>query len=298
MKNIKNRTVAAVLVLSAFLIAGLVLAPQMFAQGGNGGGAGGSGFGGSGGDLTQDRDQDRDRIQDPATYTGDEPIQDRDQDMLRDQDWDRDRDRIQDLMIRIGDEPVQDQDQLRDRLRDQIEDPDQDRDRDRIRVSDSEGLQEVISIGREASDDVANGLDAEIRELSRNRNRVEVGVIALMVSQNMVGPYGQQISGIAQEIHGSHRTMIENEEQIQSRSMLSRFFFGGDRESAQTIQAHLRQNEERMEQIKQYLNDCECGEQVRNILQEQLRNMEEEHARLEDLADGEASRWGLFSWRF
>ncbi len=334
MTQTKYTFAIAIIALSILFVASLMFAGQAFAQGGGSGGSGGaSGSSGGQGDQTQDRD----RVQDPTTHDGDEPIQDRNQDQLQDgsgdncindgdcdgvpdqdrlqtQDRDRlqdgtgdgvpdqdrtqDRDRLRDPSLHIGDEPIQDQDQLRDRLRDQLEDLDQDRDRDRIRASDSTGLQEVISTSEAVSDDVTGGLEVEIRELARNRNRVEVGVMALIAAQNMIGQEGRQIATLAQEIHSAHRTMAQEEEQIQSRGFLSRFFFGGDSDSATAIQNQLQQNEQRMEQIRQYLNDCDCDEQVRTMLQEQVQNMEQEHARLQQLAEDESSRWGLFSWRF
>ncbi len=333
MTNEKHTLALRTFLLVTLLVASLLLVPQVFAQGQGSGGSGGSGSGSGSGDQAQDRD----RVQDPTTHDGDEPIRDRDRDQLQDgsgdncindgdcdgipdqdrlqtqdrdrlqdgtgdgvpdQDRDRDRDRLRDPSLHIGDEPIQDQDQLRDRLRDQLEDPDQDRDRDRIRANDSSGLQEVITTSGEVSNDVTNGLQTEIRELARNRNRVEVGVMALIASQNMIGQEGGAIANLAQEIHSVHRTMIQEEEQVQSRGFLSRFFFGGDSDRAATIQNQLQQNKQRMEQIRQYLSDCDCDEQVRTMLQEQIQAMEEEHARLREVAEDEVSTWGLFSWRF
>jgi len=282
-KTMKHKNRFCYIAPAVLFIVALTFSSPIFAQGGGGGG-GSSGSGGGSGTQTPNRDQDRDQTQDPTTHTGDEPIQD--------------RDRIQDPLILIEDEPIQDRDQLQDRLRDQINDPDQDRDRDRIRANDPEGLQYIISAGEEASDDVANDLGAKISELARNRNRVEVSVMALIAAQNMLGQYGQQISDIAQEIHDTYRTIIQQEEQIRSRGMFRRFFFGGDSDSAETIQAQLQQNEQLMQQIRKYLNDCDCNEQVRMMLQEQFRNMEEEHTRLQQLAEKEISNWGIFSWRF
>lgn len=282
----------------------------VFAQGqGGGGSSSGSGQG--------DQSQDRDQLQDG---TGDNCInsdecdgvpdqdrlktQDRDQlqdgtgDGVPDQDRTQDRDQLQDTSLSIGDESIQDRDQLRDRLRDQLQDPDQDRDQDRIRANDSAGLEEVITTTTEVSDDVTGGLGAEIRELSRNQNRVEVGVMAFIAAQNMIGQEGQKIAGLAQEIHATHKVMAQEEEQIQSRGFMRRLFFGGDSDRADLIQEQLQQNTQRMQQIRDYLTDCDCDEQVRTILQEQIKNMGEEHVRLQLVAEDEASAWGLFSWRF
>ncbi|GEM_PF-1796633 len=328
MTNKKHALVFRILTFSVLVTMSLLLTTQAFAQG-QGAGSGGSGSG--------DQIQDRDRVQDPATHDGDEPLQDRDRDQLQDgtgdscindedcdgipdqdrlqtQDRDRlqdgigddvpdqgrdqDRDRLRDSSLHIGDVPIQDRDQLRDRLRDQLQNPDQDRDRNRIRANDSTGLEEVIVTSEAVSDDLTNGLGAELRELARNRNRVEVGVMAMVAAQNMVGQNGTQIASLAQEIHSTHRTMSQEEKQIQSRAFLSKLFFGGDSDTAASMQTQLQLNEQRMLQIRQSLDECECEEQVRTMLQEQLQNMQEEHTRLKQLADNETSTWGLFSWRF
>ena len=295
----------------AFFVSLVLLIPiALFAQGG-GGGSTGSGSGGGGDNQTQDRD----RLQDG---TGENCVGDADcdgvpdQDRLQTQDRDRlqdgtgdgvpdqiqDRDQQRDHSLNIGIEPLLDREQLRDRLRTQLVDPDQDKDRDRIRANDSAGLREVIIVSEEVRDDVVNQLSAELREQMRNRSRVEVGVMAFMAAQNMVGPSGEEIVSAAQNIGSSTQAAVRAEEQIQNRSRLTRFFLGGDTDAAELIKNQVQNNEQRLRQIRQQLDDCECTEEVRLILQEQLQNMLQEQDRLREVADAEEKTWGLFSWRF
>lgn len=266
-------------IITIVLIVFFAFSTDAYCQG-NSGNSGGSSRGDQ--DTLGTQDRDRDKVQDPLTHDGDEPIQDRIQD------------RIQGSGVLIGDDVVQSRDQLRDQMVDQ----DQDRDRDQIRANDFIGLQEIISIVEEADDEEIDDLDSKIQTIARNRNRVEASVKAFEVAQNMLGQYGQVISDTAQEIRNTHQNIIQNEEQIQSRGLLRHLFFGGDNQLAEEIQNQIQQNERRMQQIRQYLDDCDCDENVRNMLKEQVRNMEEEHNRLKQVADTEVSQWGIFSWRF
>lgn len=282
-----------VIVAMAAIAATLVLLPLVsFAQQGSG-----SGSSNGSGQSTQDRDQDR--IQDPTTHDGDEPDQDRDQ--MRDQD------RIQDPTVSNG---VPDQDRDRTQDRDRIQDPtvgdgtpdqdrDQDRDRDRIHVDSPEALKNYIAEQRSAATSVAGNMMANgMQERNQERNQVQVAVNALLASEDLVGPLGPQISGIAAQIGSSTQAMMQVEERTQTRSWLRGLFFGGDRVAAETVRNQVQTNNERIQMIRQQLNDSSATAEVRAMLEEQLRNMEVEQERLRQFANEEDNTWGIFSWRF
>jgi len=41
---------------------------------------------------------------------------------------------------------------------------------------------------------------------------------------------------------------------------------------------------------------CDCGEEVKAMLQEQIQNMEQEQVRLQQLAQNEKKNKGVFGW--
>ena len=282
-----------------------------FAQGQGGGGAGGAGSGaGMGaGSGTQDQLRTQDRIQDPTTHTGDEPLQTRDQlrtqDQLNvsdqyyvqmpvynfaaplgtgDQDRLRTQDRIQDPTTHTGDEPLQTRDQLRTQ--------------DRIYINDPAALQSFIASTTASSAAAVNQFTQQVRATVQGRNQVQAATMAFLAAQNMVGPNGGQMAQLAQGVNSSTEAMVQAEVQIQNRNWFQRFLFGGDAAAANAIQTQLQQNTQRMTQLQQYLSTCGCDAQVQTVLQEQLQNMQQEQNRLQALADQEQARWGLFSWRF
>ncbi len=286
-KIIGKFVVFAVFVMLAWQLPNILLAA------GQSGGAGG-GSGGSAGDGIQDRDQtqDRDRIQDPTINDGDEPDQDRDQ--IRDQD--RTGQDIEVEEVDTDDEDLpQDQNRIREQERLQL---------NLENVPQPAGsinqLRQMIQTREEELNREASEEDAEVweRNTIRNTNQVRLAVHALLSAKNVLGGIGPQVSEIAQQINNSVQATVNTEAKIQTRSSWARFFFGGDKSSADLIQAQVERNRERIQELNQLMEEGNISLEVRNMLQEQIQIMEQEQTRLLELADQEKGDWGLFSWRF
>jgi hypothetical protein len=84
------------------------------------------------------------------------------------------------------------------------------------------------------------------------------------------------VSAIAKEFNNSVQATIRAEERIQTRSGIRRFFFGGDKEAAQNMQQEVNRNMNRIQELKQLRNECDCGEEIKQMMQEQIQNMEQE----------------------
>lgn len=130
----------------------------------------------------------------------------------------------------------------------------------------------------------------------QNQNRVRLAVHSLLAMEDLVGGIGPQVSQIAREFNNSVRATIRAEEQIQSRSRITRLFLGGDEDAAQEIEQQVNQNRERIRQLQQLIQACECDEEIRAMLQEQVQAMEQEQTRLQEVARQEKSEKGLFGW--
>ena len=46
------------------------------------------------------------------------------------------------------------------------------------------------------------------------------------------------------------------------------------------------------------MEQCECSEEVKSMVQEQIQNLEEEQNRLKQLAEEEKQNKGIFGWLF
>jgi len=241
----------------------------------------------------QDRDQVQERVQDPSTHDDDEPSQNQDRDRMQDQD------RLQNLELNVTNEPSQDRDRIRDRVQDYIQsDPTQNRDRSRIHATSVEEFETVIRAGLEMTREMNQSATTSVRNTVQNQNTIRVGAMAMVASENLTGQYGRQIAQTAQELEQAYDQAANAENTINNRSWIRKMLFGGDSDAARIIQNQVQSNNQRMNQLREYINECDCDERIREMLREQLTSMEQEHGRINQIAEKEITRWGIFSWRF
>lgn len=133
---------------------------------------------------------------------------------------------------------------------------------------------------------------------SRNTVALAVHTFRAADNRNLTGGIGPQICLIAQDFNNSVKVTAPAEEKIQSRSGLTRFFFGGDTSAASEIVMQVDQNHERIRQMDLLINSTDCDYGVRKILQEQVQNLRQEQNRLQILAEQESRDKGIFGGLF
>jgi hypothetical protein len=140
------------------------------------------------------------------------------------------------------------------------------------------------------------GANAKQQEVLKNQNEVRVAVHALLSMEEYVGGVGPQISAIAKEFDNSVQSTITAEEKIQTKSGFAKFFSGGDEKAAADLEAEVAKNQERLTQLKQLKDQCECDEATKALMQEQILSMEQEQERLKTVAQEAKKSKGLFGW--
>jgi hypothetical protein len=111
------------------------------------------------------------------------------------------------------------------------------------------------------------------------------------------GGIGPQVSGFAREFNNSLQNQIQAEERIENRNAVVRFFAGGDEAAATTLEQETARNQERIQEMQQLIAQCQdCDISVKEMLQEQLKEMETEQTRLSQLAQNEKQDKGIFGW--
>lgn len=148
---------------------------------------------------------------------------------------------------------------------------------------------------REMEQEMAN-LGEVQQEIYRNQNRVRLSVHSLLAMENLTGGIGRNVSQIAREFNNSVQATIRAEERIRTRSGLLRFFLGGDQETAEEMEQEVSMNRERIQQLTQLRQQCNCSEEVRAMLQENIQAMEQEQNRLQQLSQNEKQNRGIFGW--
>lgn len=141
-----------------------------------------------------------------------------------------------------------------------------------------------------------SGLNEKQQKVYQNQNQVRLAVHTLLSMENMTGGIGKNVSAIARQFNNSVMSTIRAEEKIQTRSGFARFFAGGDETSAEQLEAETEQNQLRIQQLTQLMNQCECDQEVKDLMQEQIQLMQQEQTRLRELAQQEKKSKGLFDW--
>lgn len=163
----------------------------------------------------------------------------------------------------------------------------------------AEQLKEMIKTRRMEIKDRLASTSPSGREAFEHASEVSVAVHALLASRDLLGGgIGSQVSEIAKQMNDSVATTTNVEAKLQSRGILSRIFFGGDKKSAEVISAQIEQNKARLQTLTGILSSASTTEEVKATLDAQVQAMQDEQNRLQTVAQGQSKLWGIFSWRF
>lgn len=172
--------------------------------------------------------------------------------------------------------------------------------REQTRLRTREELQQMIQERTQEMAQEMQTLKPVQQKVYQNQNTVRLAVQSLLEMKDSIGGIGPQVSQIAQEFDNSVQATIRSEEKIQTRNRVIRFFVGGDKDTATAIEQEVNRNRERIQQLNQLMEQSECEEGVKAMLQEQINNMEQEQNRLQQLAQNEKQyKWlfgRLFNW--
>ncbi|WP_319642998.1 hypothetical protein [Methanovulcanius yangii] len=136
--------------------------------------------------------------------------------------------------------------------------------------------------------------DQQIRE----SNTVRLAVHTFTIAAPLLGNESGRMLGLAGQVNTSAQVTLQAEERIQTRSAIMRALFGGDAGAAAILQQEITANQERITEMNQLIDECDCDPETREVLMEQVALLEQEQQRLRDLAQGEVADTGLLGWLF
>lgn len=230
----------------------------------------------------QMQDQTQDRLQDTQN-----PI--RNQTQVEERAQNRTQDQIQDMQ-----NPIRNQTQ--EQLNEQV------RLKNQTRAMNVTILQQQLQERKQVQEQAGLPADQQ-RVVSRYSNVSAFVHLLLNESQNNAllgeGPrgIGPQVSEYAWQFNNSLQAQIQAEERIENRNSFVRFFAGGDEEAAGTLEQETVRNQGRIQEMQQLITRCQdCDIQVKEMLQEQLQEMESVQTRLQQLAQKEKQDKGIFGW--
>lgn len=168
--------------------------------------------------------------------------------------------------------------------------------RNQVMAENAEQLREMIQNRQQEMNQESEQLGEQTRAVYQNQNRVRLAVHALLAMENLTGGIGRNVSAIARDFNNSVQATIRAEERIENRNWLTKFFAGGDEEAAEDIELEVNSNQARIQELKRLMQDCECDEEVKAMMQQQIQNMEQEQNRLMQKSQEEKKNKGLFGW--
>jgi len=170
---------------------------------------------------------------------------------------------------------------------------------ERINASvDPAGLRNLIRVRQEMQEEEVKILPQQARARYIHENQVRNAVFCLLAAENMTG-IGPHVAENAREYNASVNAQWSDEVAMGRRSGIMRTLLGGDREAADRIRIHAEENERRIEEIRELIqNSSSTDPELLKILLEQLGPMEVEQRRLQERAMMEEQKKGFLSWIF
>jgi len=158
-------------------------------------------------------------------------------------------------------------------------------------------LREMIQTKKAELKSELNEFKSELQQkVFRNQNTIREAVHTFLSSEDLIGGIGKQVSEIAQEFNNSVQKTIQAEEKIQKRSKFIKFLIGGVKDTAQELKQEVLKNKEKIQELKGLEEQNFTQTEIKELLQEQIQNLEQEQNRLGQLADKEISKKGIFGW--
>jgi hypothetical protein len=157
-------------------------------------------------------------------------------------------------------------------------------------------LQEQMALREQQLNESLNNSNNCDQETVRQQNTVRLSIYTMLIYGVLDEGYGEEIVQLANDFNNSYKTQVQAEQHIQTRNEVMRLFAGGDESAAGDILAGNEQNQQRITRMQQLVATCDCDDETRLLLQEQLQVMEQDQLRLKEIANLELSEKGLLGW--
>ncbi len=164
------------------------------------------------------------------------------------------------------------------------------------RASNINELKEIIKERREELKEEIKNLKENQKKIYGNQNEVRAAVHALLAMKDLIGGIGPNVSAIATEFNNSIRSTINAEERLQNRSNFKKFWVGSDKQAIKDLDEKINRSDELIAQLEEFKAECNCSDDVKATLQEQIDLLKQEQDRLKLLIQVEKKKKGLFGW--
>jgi hypothetical protein len=160
-----------------------------------------------------------------------------------------------------------------------------------------------ISEIRREHDKSHDDLNATLRNVSsseqeqfKNANEVHLAVHTLLEMEDVNGGIGHTVSAIARDFNDSAGSAKVFEDHIRNRNTITRLLFGGDRDAARELANLTARNRDRILELEQLIQGSPLDADTRAMMEDQVRIIQKEQERLDQLSKREQEDRGFFAW--
>jgi hypothetical protein len=157
-------------------------------------------------------------------------------------------------------------------------------------------LEQMMNYNQEKINIVINQISENKKIAYENQKEIPQAVYCFLSMESLLPAVGILVSDVARQLNDSFQITTSAEENILSRSKITYFLVGGDFRSADEIESEINSNKERISVLRELNLRSNGSQEVQNIFEEQIKNIEDEQARLQEIVNSEKSSKGLFGW--
>jgi len=157
-------------------------------------------------------------------------------------------------------------------------------------------LEQMMNYNQEKINIAINQISENKKIAYENQKEIPQAVYCFLSMESLLPAVGILVSDVARQLNDSFQITTSAEENILSRSKITYFLVGGDFNSANKIELEINSNKERISVLRELNLRSNGSQEVQNIFEEQIKNIEDEQARLQEIVNSEKSSKGLFGW--
>lgn len=128
-----------------------------------------------------------------------------------------------------------------------------------------------------------------------HRSRVANFVQELLQTADRLGGLGEEVRNIAKEQNQAATTTLQLMERIQNRNRIKTFLFGTDYKNLGELRSQWVKMRNRIEQLKRLVERI-TNEGDKTLIQNQIKVLEEEQAKIEQFLKEKENQFSLFGW--
>lgn len=160
-----------------------------------------------------------------------------------------------------------------------------------------EELRQMISENEKNFEEEINYKTGNEKIVYKNQKKFQQAIYCFSSMESMLPPIGILVSEVSEELNASFQKTIYLESQIISKNYFLYFFVGGNKNIANELEVEIIANRDRIIVLKELGSRCGCSEEVQKIFYEQIKNLEDEQMRLQEIVNSEKNNNGLFFWK-